>query len=547
MEDFVDTFPSFRDDPRSLRLGIATDGFNPFGQMSNSYSIWPVIVVPYNFPPWMCMDQSNYMLALLIPGKKSPGKDFHVFMQPLIADMIELWKGVKTYDAVEGKDFSLRAAILWGIHDYPALGTMSGRTTKGYFACVYCDEDPCSYSLRNKIGFLDHRRFLPEDHTWRTNRSFNGKIEKRGKPRTFTADEVMARVNGVCYVPGKNPDMPKTRKRKHNENEPVWHLKVSLYDLEYWPKLKLHQNLDVMHIEKNICENILSTLLNIPNKTKDTVNDRLDLEDRGIRKELHMLDNSGSSSSKPRACYVLKPEDRNKFLQFVSNVRFPDGYASNISRCVNLEGAGSIHGLKTHDCHIMLQRILPAGLRGLVRKDVYEVIAELGRFFRQLCSKTLKVDALHKMKEDIVLILCKLEKIYPPAFFDVMVHLAVHLPDEALLRGPVQYGWMYPIEGRLGTFKRFVRNQARPEGSIAEAYTAYECMTQCSPYFNDIISRFTRPERNLDGQKTKTQCTIFGHGINLLGASKFHYKDKDYDSMVWFVLNNCEEVDEYRE
>jgi hypothetical protein len=32
-------------------------------------------VVPYNFPPWMCMDQSNYMLALLIPGKKSPGKD----------------------------------------------------------------------------------------------------------------------------------------------------------------------------------------------------------------------------------------------------------------------------------------------------------------------------------------------------------------------------------------------------------------------------------------------------------------------------------------
>ena len=75
----------------------------------------------------------------------------------------------------------------------------------------------------------------------------------------------------------------------------------------------------------------------------------------------------------------------------------------------------------------------------LVRKDVYEVIAELGRFFTQLCSKTLKVDALNKMKEDIVLILCKLEKIYPPAFFDVMVHLAKHLLDEALLRGPVQY------------------------------------------------------------------------------------------------------------
>ena len=163
-KDFDDTFKSFADDPRSLRLAIATDGFNPFGQMSNSYSIWPVIVVPYNFPPWMCMDQSNYMLALIIPGKKSPGKDFHVFMQPLIVDMIELWKGVKTYDAVEGKDFSLCAAILWGIHDYPALGTMSGRTTRGYFACVHYDENPCSECLRNKIGFIGHRRFLPNDH-----------------------------------------------------------------------------------------------------------------------------------------------------------------------------------------------------------------------------------------------------------------------------------------------------------------------------------------------------------------------------------------------
>jgi len=60
---FDETFKSFANDPRSLRLAIATDGFNPFGQMTNSYSIWLVIVVPYNWPPWMCMDQSNYMLT----------------------------------------------------------------------------------------------------------------------------------------------------------------------------------------------------------------------------------------------------------------------------------------------------------------------------------------------------------------------------------------------------------------------------------------------------------------------------------------------------
>jgi len=40
---------------------------------------------------------------------------------------------------------------------------------------------------------------------------------------------------------------------------------------------------------------------------------------------------------------------------------------------------------------------------------------------------------------------------------------------------------------------------------------------------------------------------FFSHGINLLGAYKLHYQDNDYDSMVWFVLNNCEEIDEYEE
>ena len=48
-------YPSFAADPRNVRLGLASDGFNPFGIMSSSNSIWPIVLVPYNFPPWMCM------------------------------------------------------------------------------------------------------------------------------------------------------------------------------------------------------------------------------------------------------------------------------------------------------------------------------------------------------------------------------------------------------------------------------------------------------------------------------------------------------------
>ena len=118
-----------------------------------------------------------------------------------------------------------------------------------------------------------------------------------------------------------------------------------------------------------------------------------------------------------------------------------------------------------------------------------------------------------------------LEKIYHPTIFEVMVHLAVHLPDEALLRGPVQYGWMYPIERQLGTFKGYVRNRARLEGSIAEAYIATEALTFCSKYI----------EHNLG-------LNVFDYCIRVTGKSRQEDKPKDLDKMVWYVLNNYPEI-----
>jgi len=126
--------------------------------------MWPVFVIPYNFPPWSCMQESNFMMALLIPGPKSPGKRFDVFLQPLVEDLLALWSGVDTVDALTGKCFTLHAAVLWCIHDYPALSTLSGRTTKGYFACLHCDKNPLSYSIRNKLCYIGRCRFLPRRH-----------------------------------------------------------------------------------------------------------------------------------------------------------------------------------------------------------------------------------------------------------------------------------------------------------------------------------------------------------------------------------------------
>jgi hypothetical protein len=185
----------------------------------------------------------------------------------------------------------------------------------------------------------------------------------------------------------------------------------------------------------------------------------------GIRKDLH-LKHDGDSCMVPHAPYTMDENQKVAFYDFLRSVKFPDGYASNLASCITIDGC-NLPRLKTHDCHIILQRILPATVQGIMHNKIYVAIAELGNFFRQLCARTLKVDGLCQMKDNIPIVLCKLEKIFPALLFDVMLHLSIHLPDEAILRGPVQYGWMYPVERKLYTLKHYVRNMVQPEGLIA--------------------------------------------------------------------------------
>jgi hypothetical protein len=74
--------------------------------------------------------------------------------------------------------------------------------------------------------------------------------------------------------------------------------------------------------------------------------------------------------------------------------------------------------------------------------------------------------------------------IFPPAFFDIMIHLHVHLAEEAKLGGPVCYRWMCLVERYLRTVKEYVKNKAHPEGSIAEGYILKECLTFCSRFLD---------------------------------------------------------------
>ena len=97
-------------------------------------------------------------------------------------------------------------------------------------------------------------------------------------------------------------------------------------------------------------------------------------------------------------------------------MKVPDGYASNIFWCIQVNER-QIFGLKSHDCHVLMQQPLPLAFRGVLHKNVCAAIVKLCSFFQQLCSKVLKIYQLECLQNDIIVTLRKLERIFPPSFF----------------------------------------------------------------------------------------------------------------------------------
>ena len=270
---------------------------------------------------------------------------------------------------------------------------MSGRTTQGA-ACLQCDKDPLSYSIKHKLCYIGHHRFLPLVHRCRRKKDLLCiHKDKQHQPESFSPAELEAEMEKVRHLkPGVGIDFV-SKKRKRTDPTPIWKRRYGLWDLPYWPKLKLRHNLDVMHIDKNILDSILGTLLELEGKNKDTYNASLDLKTLKIRTTLHMKEVDKNKFTFPLAPYCLTKVRKTCLCQYLYDCTYSDGFSSNMSKCVNVQ-TRKVLGLKTHDCHILLQRTLPAGVRGLVDPHIYQAIADLGKNFKDLCSKTLERDVL---------------------------------------------------------------------------------------------------------------------------------------------------------
>ena len=133
-------------------MGLAADGFNPFGNMSLLYNMWPVVLKTYNLPLWICMKPEYLMLTLLILGLQFPEKDMEVFLRPSIDELNELWvNGLETHDAASDNSvFRMWDVLLWTVNDFSTRSSLSRWSGQGYRACPTCNEDTPSMRIIRK-------------------------------------------------------------------------------------------------------------------------------------------------------------------------------------------------------------------------------------------------------------------------------------------------------------------------------------------------------------------------------------------------------------
>ncbi|CAL9000906.1 unnamed protein product [Prunus brigantina] len=165
-----------------------------------------------------------------------------------------------------------------------------------------------------------------------------------------------------------------------------WKKKSIFFDLEYWKYLPVRHALDVMHIEKNVCDSIIGTLLEIPGKNKDGIAARLDLLNMGVKTDLQPEYGERRTRLPPGPWNLSRAEKREVCNSFYG-MKVPEGYSSNIKNLVSLQDSRLL-GLKSHDCHTLLQQLLPVAIRSVLEKPARYAITRLCFFFNAICAKT---------------------------------------------------------------------------------------------------------------------------------------------------------------
>jgi hypothetical protein len=218
---------------------------------------------------------------------------------------------------------------------------------------------------------------------------FNSNTEKRRPPPHLIGHEVYEMVKDVHVV---------LAKRKRTGEDDMWKKESIFWELPYWKELDVCCLINVMHVEKNVCESLLGTLLNMDGKTRDHKHARADLKKMGIRLEL-WLDNLVKGTELPTSCITLSKHEKKEFCGFLKNMKVPSGYLTNVSRLISFLDLKVAPGVKSHDYHVLLTQMIVVGIRNILLVNVQKAIMNFYFFFNAIGQKVLSEEALESLKK----------------------------------------------------------------------------------------------------------------------------------------------------
>jgi len=143
-------------------------------------------------------------------------------------------------------------------------------------------------------------------------KAFTGTHEIESAPKPLVGHEVYYWVKDIVTIFGK-----KQKKDAYKKN--IWKKRSIFSNLPYWCDLDVRYCMDVMHVEKNVCDSLIGTLLNIKGKTKDGLKYCQDLVDVGIREQLHPQSQGRQTYLSP-ACHTMSTKENFFFFVILSKI-----------------------------------------------------------------------------------------------------------------------------------------------------------------------------------------------------------------------------------
>jgi hypothetical protein len=156
---------------------------------------------------------------------------------------------------------------------------------------------------------------------------------------------------------------------------------------------------------------------------------------------------------------------------------------------------------------------------------------------------------MQKFEKEILILVCKMEKVFPSGWFNVMQHLLVYLLWEVKVGGPIQFRWMYSQERELQKLRATVRNKAMVEGCITEAFACKEITNFSGMYFSRANNMNAHtPQYHIEEVVPLSKLKIFQWNGKGVGATSAHFvTNEEWNYTILYMYMNMEEVIPYFE